>query len=206
MYFSKNKECLQQNAQQFSLVKKCIVTEYFCQIFYLERSWLLLSPRKRNCGRQPKNFMKVNYYQDATLPENRVDVYYQERDAEITELMKFLETAQVIVGRKDQSIKRIFLQEIYYLEIVDRHCFAYLDHEVFQIEYNLKLFLEKYALCGFIQIGKSLVVNLHKIDRIKPDLNMRMHLMMENGEELVLNRAYRKNFMECLKNAREGKR
>lgn len=144
--------------------------------------------------------MKVNYYQDTTLPENRVDIYYQEQDAEITELMKFLETEQIIVGRKDQNIKHIFLQEIYYLEIVDRHCFAYLDHEVFQIEYNLKLFLENYAACGFIQIGKSLVVNWHKIDRIKPDLNMRMHLMMENGEELVLNRAYRKTFMECLKN------
>lgn len=45
------------------------------------------------------------------------------------------------------------------------------------------------------------MVNLHRIDRIKPDLNMRMHLMMENGEELVVNRAYRKYFMESLKNA-----
>ena len=145
--------------------------------------------------------MEVNYYQDAALPENRVDVYYREQDTEITGLMEFLEAERVIVGRKDRSGKRIFLREVYYLEIVDRHCFAYLDHEVFQIESNLRLFLEKYEQCGFIQIGKSLVVNLHRIDRIKPDLNMRMHLMMENGEELVVNRAYRKYFMESLKNA-----
>lgn len=150
--------------------------------------------------------MEVNYYQDAALPENRVDVYYREQDAEITGLMEFLEAERVIVGRKDQNVKRIFLREIYYLEIVDRHCFAYLDQEVFQIEYNLRMFLEKYGALGFIQIGKSLVVNLHRIDRIKPDLNMRMHLLMENGEELVLNRAYRKNFMDCLKHAGEGKK
>ncbi|MDE7184862.1 MAG: LytTR family transcriptional regulator DNA-binding domain-containing protein [Lachnospiraceae bacterium] len=149
--------------------------------------------------------MKVNYYKDSLLLENRVDVYYREQDAEIMGLMEFLEADQVIVGRKDQTVKRIFLREIYYLEIVDRHCFAYLDSEVFQIELSLRLFLEKYRACGFVQIGKSLVVNLHRIDRIKPDLNMRMHLMMENGEELVLNRAYKKSFMECLKNAKGGK-
>lgn len=145
--------------------------------------------------------MDVNYYQDAALPESRVDVYYREQDAEITGLMEYLEADWVVVGRKDQNVKRIFLREIYYLEIVDRHCFAYLDDEVFQIGYSLRLFLEKYGALGFIQIGKSLVVNLHRIDRIRPDLNMRMHLMMENGEELVLNRAYRKNFMDCLKHA-----
>lgn len=149
--------------------------------------------------------MKVNYYEDLALSENRVDVYYREQDAEIRGLMDYLGTEQVIVGRKDQTAKRIYLREIYYLEIVDRHCFAYLDSEVFQIEYNLRLFLEKYSACGFVQIGKSLVVNLHRIDRIKPDLNMRMHLLMENGEELVLNRAYKKPFMECLKNVKEGK-
>ena len=103
--------------------------------------------------------MKVNYYEDLALSENRVDVYYREQDAEIRGLMDYLETEQVIVGRKDQTAKRIYLREIYYLEIGDRHCFAYLDSEVFQIEYNLRLFLEKYSACGFVQIGKSLVVN-----------------------------------------------
>lgn len=31
---------------------------------------------------------------------------------------------------------------------------------------------------------------------------MRMHLILENGEQLVLNRAYKKNFMESLKKGR----
>ena len=145
--------------------------------------------------------MQINYYRDPALSENRVDVYYPKQDAQITELMEFLEAERVVVGRKEQTVRRIFLREIQYLEIVDRHCFAYLDKEVFQIDYSLKRFLEKFEESGFIRIEKSLAVNLHKIDRIRPDLNMRMHLMMENGEELVLNRAYRKHFMESLKNA-----
>ena len=69
--------------------------------------------------------MKVNYYEDLALSENRVDVYYREQDAEIRGLMDYLGTERVIVGRKDQTATRIYLREMYYLEIVDRHCFAY---------------------------------------------------------------------------------
>ncbi len=48
--------------------------------------------------------MRVNYYKDSALPENRVDVYYREQDAEIMGLMAFLETGQAIVGREEQAV------------------------------------------------------------------------------------------------------
>ena len=146
--------------------------------------------------------MQINYYQDASLLENYVDIHYREQDEEVRSLIAFLDAGQVITGRKEQISKRLFLKDIYYLEIVDRRCFAYLDKDVFQIDYSLKLFLEKYWSSGFVQIGKSLVVNLNRIDKISPDFNMRMHLILENGEQLVLNRAYKKNFMERLKKGR----
>ena len=146
--------------------------------------------------------MQINYYQDASLLENYVDTHYREQDEEVRSLIAFLDAGQVITGRKEQISKRLFLKDIYYLEIVDRRCFAYLDKDVFQIDYSLKLFLEKYWSSGFVQIGKSLVVNLNRIDKISPDFNMRMHLILENGEQLVLNRAYKKNFMESLKKGR----
>ncbi len=143
--------------------------------------------------------MEINYYEDPAIPNNRVDIYYREQDEEIQSLMAYLDTAQNILGRNARETKRIPLRDICYLEVVDRHCFAYLDNEVFQITHTLKSFLEKYQPGGFVQIGKSLVVNLRKIDRIKPDLNMKMYLLLENGETLILNRAYKKDFMECLK-------
>lgn len=146
--------------------------------------------------------MQINYYQDASLLENYVDIHYREQDEEVRSLIAFLDAGQVITGRKEQISKRLFLKDIYYLEIVDRRCFAYLDKDVFQIDYSLKLFLEKYWSSGFVQIGKSLVVNLNRIDKISPDFNMRMHLILENGEQLVLNRAYKKNFMESLEKGR----
>ena len=102
--------------------------------------------------------MQINYYQDASLLENYVDIHYREQDEEVRSLIAFLDAGQVITGRKEQISKRLFLKDIYYLEIVDRRCFAYLDKDVFQIDYSLKLFLEKYwskRLCADWKVASS---------------------------------------------------
>ena len=143
--------------------------------------------------------MEIHYYQERQREENRVDVYFRQQDEEIQNLMAFLEKEQVVNGMREGETRRIFPNEIYYLEIVDRRCFAYLREEVWQLELSLRSFLEKYEANGFTQIGKSVVTNINKIERIVPDINMRMHLLLENGEKLVVNRSYKKQFMECLK-------
>lgn len=143
--------------------------------------------------------MKINYFRDETIEENRVDIYYCRKDKELKNLMSFLNTDQVLLGKTDRSLQQLYLNEIYYIEVVDRHCFAYLESEVCEMDTSLKQFLEKNEIAGFLQIGKSTVVNMKKIAKIIPDFNMKMHLIMENGEQLVLNRTYKKAFMEFLK-------
>lgn len=149
--------------------------------------------------------MQINYYKDLNLPDDRVDVYYRIQNEEINALMSVLENRQVIIGTNENGSKPVFPSKIYYLEIVDRRCFAYLEKEVYQIDYSLKSFLEAFQMNGFIQIGKSTIVNIHHIDRIVPDLNMKMNLLMENKEQLILNRAYKKAFIAYLKNMRRNK-
>lgn len=52
----------------------------------------------------------------------------------------------------------------------------------------MRYFLDNFAVNGFVQIGKSMAVNLYKVDQVKTDLNMRLKLLMDNGEILILNR------------------
>lgn len=143
--------------------------------------------------------MQVHYHKDNEIMENRVEMYYNRQDEEIENLMSFLEKEQVLLGCKEKHTKRIYPNEIFYLEIVDRHCFAYLEEEVYQLELSLRSFLEKYQKQGFVQIGKSTIVNAKRINHIIPDMNMRMHLVLENEEKLVVNRSYKKTFMAYLK-------
>jgi len=147
--------------------------------------------------------LKVNYYKDETITENRIDVFYQTIDPEVSGIMDYLSTYEMILGKNDTVTKKIFPSEIYYLEIVERRCYAYLEHEVYQIEFNLKSFMDCFSVKGFIQIGKSILVNVYKLEKIKTDFNMKMRLFMSNGEILILNRSYKKSFMEYLKKLQE---
>ncbi len=145
--------------------------------------------------------MQIQYYEKPELEESRVDIFYNEYNEEIESLAAFLEKEQVLLGTKERQTCKFLASEIFYLEIVDRHCFAYLDKEVYQLELNLKSFLEKYEDIGFVQIGKSTIVNIRYVNHIIPDLNMRLNLVMENGEKLIVNRSYKKAFMDGLKKA-----
>lgn len=150
--------------------------------------------------------MQIQYYEKPDLPEARIEVFYSEYDEEIERLAGFLEKEQVLLGTKERQTCKFTVSEIYYLEIVDRKCFAYLNQEVYQLELNLKSFLEKYEEQGFVQVGKSTIVNVRYVTHITPDLNMRLNLNMENGERLIVNRSYKKAFMDGLKKLKEGTR
>lgn len=54
-----------------------------------------------------------------------------------------------------------------------------------------------------MRIGKSTAVNLYKVGQIKADLNMRLRLYLDNGEMLILNRTYKKIFLEALRRIQE---
>lgn len=147
--------------------------------------------------------LKVNCYEDKMIEENRVDIFYSEKDCEIIGIMNYLQSYKIILGKNEELTKKILPNDIFYLETVERRCYAYLESEVYQIDFNLKNFQERFLSNGFVQIGKSMIVNVYRIDRVKTDLNMRMRLIMENGEVLILNRTFKKNFVEYLRNIQE---
>lgn len=149
--------------------------------------------------------MKINYYEDKMIEENRVDVFYKVKDRDIIGIMNYFESSEIILGKNKEFTKKILPIDIFYLETVERRCFAYLENEVYQVDFHLRNFQERFGGNGFIQIGKSMIVNVYKIDRIKTDSNMRMRLIMENGEVLVLNRTYKKGFMEYIRKLQEVK-
>lgn len=51
---------------------------------------------------------------------------------------------------------------------------------------------EEYHKNKFIRCSKSIVLNLLKIDSLKPALNGRFEAHMENGEDIIISRQYAK--------------
>lgn len=147
--------------------------------------------------------MKIQYFREASLKEDYVDVHFREETEKIQAVRSFFSSFKSVMGRKDDSVYKLYPGSLYYLEVVDRKLFAYQEKEVYQLEDSLQHFLDCFEEQGFVRIGKSTAVNLYKIDRIKADLNMRLRLYMDNGEMLVLNRTYKKPFLEALQRMQE---
>lgn len=149
--------------------------------------------------------MKLNCYQNSEITENHVDIYCREKDKEVMGIIDYINSYDTIIGQNENITMRILSSEIFYCEIVDRKCYAYLENDVFRIDFSLSGFRDRFSRNGFVQISKSMIVNVYKIKQFKTDLNMKMTLYMENGEAVILNRAYKKNFIEYLRKMQEEK-
>lgn len=147
--------------------------------------------------------MKIHYLKEPSLGEDYVDVHYREENDRVDMIRNFFLSFQSIVGKKEGLIQKLYPGSIYYLEVVDRKLFACQEKEVWQIDGSLRDFLACFDKSGFVQIGKSMAVNLYRVSRVKADLNMRLRLLMDNGEILILNRSYKKKFMEALQQLQE---
>ncbi|MDE6387286.1 MAG: LytTR family transcriptional regulator DNA-binding domain-containing protein [Lachnospiraceae bacterium] len=147
--------------------------------------------------------MRVSYNRDSSLQEDRVDIQYREESEQIEIIRNFFSSMQSITGRKEDEICVLHPGSIFYLETVERKLFAYQAGDVYQLDYSMKRFLDCFGCEGFVQISKNTIVNLYRVKYVKTDLNMRLKLVMDNDEVIVLNRTYKKNFLEALYHIRE---
>ena len=64
---------------------------------------------------------------------------------------------------------------------------------------------ERFGPLGFVRISKSAAVNVYKVRQLTADMNMRMQLLLDNGEKVVLNRSYKNEFLQFIKERRMQK-
>lgn len=80
--------------------------------------------------------------------------------------------------------------EVLYFEAVENHTFLYTQNEVMEIKQRLYELENMLSEKDFIRISKSLIVNVNKIQSLKPELNRSILATMCNGEHLYISRRY----------------
>lgn len=80
--------------------------------------------------------------------------------------------------------------EALYMESVDRKTFVYTPEQVYETDLRLYELEERLSSQYFFRISKSCIVNLKKIKTLQADLERRIRLTMDNGEQLVASRLY----------------
>ncbi len=54
--------------------------------------------------------------------------------------------------------------------------------------------MDEFGSAGFARNSKSMLVNVYHVQELNAQMNMRVNIVMNNGEQIVLNRSYKNEF------------
>ncbi len=153
--------------------------------------------------------MKLNLYEDKKTTNEHVDIYYSNMRPVIRQLIDTVKSDRPsLSGRPaDEDLddgEEVILdpKDIDYLDHIERKLFAYTKDGVFRIMETLSTCEEILWNYGFVRVSKSNLINIYRIKRLKPDVNMKVYAYFENGERICINRSYKKSFNEYLQRVR----
>jgi DNA-binding LytR/AlgR family response regulator len=136
--------------------------------------------------------MNINIHIIEDSMEEKLDIFCHEANKErLQEIAKELvEGNQKITCKKDDKTYQIRLDEVFYIETVDERLFIYCEDDVY--ENRMRLY-EAEQLCSsayFFKASKSMLINIKKIENMKPSLSGRFEITMINKEKLIVSRKY----------------
>lgn len=135
--------------------------------------------------------MKIHIETVGTEKEERVVIECYEIREEISEIISFIKSKDSnLAAYMDSKVYYISLQDIYYIDTVDNKVFVYLEDKVYELKTKLYELESLYAGRSFFRCSKSVIVNLMKIECMKPSLNSRFIAKLINGEEIIISRKY----------------
>ncbi|MCF7925805.1 MAG: LytTR family transcriptional regulator [Candidatus Izimaplasma sp.] len=135
------------------------------------------------------------------VESDKVNIVFNE--TELTRVASLLDwivkgEAIYITGSNQYGDKRTESRNIYYFIIEGDDLYATLGTIRMRVNYKLYELETLLADKGFIRVSKHAIVNIAKIDYIKPALNSKLNLLMANGDLIEVNRGYLKSFKEAL--------
>lgn len=147
--------------------------------------------------------IQLNLYQDEKNFDEHIDIYYSKMKPVIQKVIDTVQSEKPeLIGNMDGEKTFLQVDSIYYIDIVDKRVYAYTKDNVYQLQKSLAQLEGILSDYGYVRINKSNIVNIFKIEKIKPEVNMRVGVIFDNGEKLYINRRYKTHFNEYLKKVR----
>lgn len=95
-----------------------------------------------------------------------------------------------ITASKNGNTYNVSIEEILYIESVDKKTFLYTTGHVLQTEKRLYELEELLDEKTFFRCSKSVIVNLNKVTKLKPEVTRNILATLTNGEVVVISRRY----------------
>lgn len=135
--------------------------------------------------------MKISININENISDTEIVINSSSLSPEIERIIATLRILdRQIMVVKDEESYILDVSRIVYIESVDRKTFVYTEKDCF--ESKLKLYEIEEQLChsGFLRASKSCLVQLKFICSLKAELDRKLRLTLENGEQLIVSRQY----------------
>lgn len=95
-----------------------------------------------------------------------------------------------LLCKKGEAFYKINVEDILYLESVDRKVFVYTEQETLEVALRLYVLEAQLSSAGFIRISKSMLLNFEKIYSFYPKFSGNLEVLLVNQEKVTISRRY----------------
>lgn len=135
--------------------------------------------------------MNVTITENPALDDIEVSVACPRIDERVQRIVASLGAFdRVLIGERDGATFRVGVEDVCYAETVDGKTFLYTADAVYQTPLKLYELEERLAGTEFLRASKQMLVNFDHVASIRPALNARLQLMLDNGEAAIVSRQY----------------
>ena len=135
--------------------------------------------------------MKINLDIDGKYDDIEVIIRAPHLNNDIERMVAMMRMIDMqIAVRKDNETFLLDTDKILYVEAVDRKTFVYTNTDTYESELKLYELEQELVERDFLRISKQSIVNLRKIKSLKTDVNRKIRITIQNGEQIVVSRMY----------------
>lgn len=144
--------------------------------------------------------MKLKVIQNKELREDEIEVNTPFDETHIKRISNYISAFNQTIRVKDERKETVvFIDDIQYLEWVDKQVFLYTVDAMYFKSTTLQAIAQLLDKHSFVRISKTTVVNIHAIKHIEPYPNHRLLLQLISEEKLIVNRNYIKKLRDKIR-------
>ena len=135
--------------------------------------------------------MKIRI-EHAPLEENEVILRCTQLDDEMLRVLSLLRSGmqKLLVWNEHREMLPLSVSQVVYCETVEEKTFVYTHDGIYQTALSLAELEDRWGDLGLFRAGKSSVVNLHEIQKLKNCGSGRIEALLTTGEKMVISRRY----------------
>lgn len=124
--------------------------------------------------------------------ENEVILRCRELDDEMLRLLALVRAGmqKLLVWNERKELLPLNVSDVVYCETVEEKTFVYTQTQMYQTALTLSELEERWAATGLLRCGKSCVVNLYAIRRLRSCGGGRIEATLSTGEKIMISRHY----------------